>query len=682
MEKLYLEALGLPLLLAFIVWFCNTVRRWVYALLIRVRTWRMRAYFSASAFNDEELSGFLRNYVRPKACEDDPANFTEPRDALSLRRVDLSSHVDKFLSDGRSKHLLVLADSGMGKTTFLIHYFYKNKSKWIKPRPLAFVSLAKRDAELSLDKVPRESRRSMVLLLDALDEDPQALEGVENRVSTILEKAEDFKAVIVTCRSQFFSSEAAIPVDTGVIRVGPTRPSESKRYHFQRIYIAPFDDAQIGEYLRRDFPGVFSIFKRHAAKQLVRGIPYLSVRPMLLAHIRDVMAIGVGRGSIVEIYQAMVNAWVQREHQWTNKEELLKFSRLLAFHMFVSHRERGEESCSPEELVTLAEKWGVKKIRPDHLTARSLLNRRADGHVKFSHRSIMEFFVAEALLSHPPGLNLEVTDQVVKFILQMLGCTNGRAESIVVRNRVTIRTTAPEVRLGYSTNFSLYNCSKDPLNVSGVYSVGIDSLSGQESEEMLGELVDTALAYANSRTRFLEVRLNTYPGPSGSNYLAGYLSVWFEDVAVLGKLLVKSTSLYSACPTARDGAGELVIVGHPTQLAAGASGISWRLATRFGVVAEGSGDGSTLTKSTRVSYFYSDRRPGVDLRLLSIGAEGDLAGFGILGGGSSFIVDRQKFARVYSREIPRQQVNKIIEQEEPLVPASERWFQDGRRKGR
>ncbi len=678
-EANLINGLLLPLAVAGIVWLGSVGQRIILFLIKYVRARRARSLFAESSLDEDEFIASLKNYVKPKGCRVDPAIYPEPREALAIERFDLFTYVDTFLSTPGSKYLFVLADSGMGKTTFLINFFYKKKATFFsRSRPAAIISLAKRNAELRIDRIPHEVRRETVLLLDALDEDPQALQGMADRVDRIIGAAEDFKAIVIACRSQFFATDGHIPVATGIVRAGPTRPSESKEYSFERVYIAPFDDTQINQYLKQEFPGIASFFRRRAARGLVQGVPYLSVRPMLLAHIRDVMALGVGGGSTIEVYQAMVNAWVQREHSWVNKEELLIFSKLLAFHIFTSRAELGAESCPPGELGALAESWGIRDIPSDHLTSRSLLNRGSDGAVKFSHRSIMEFFVSEALLSQPAGLQIGATDQVVNFLLQRLGCTDGRCESVVIRQAATVRTIAPEIRLGYPTNFSLFTEYSRSLEVSHVYGIRVRSAVDAESQGVLGDFVQSACAYAESGSRAIEVRLNAYPSSDLGAYANGYLSVWFEDRAVIARILVHKASLLSACSSIRRVAGEVTIIGRPTGRAAGAPGLSWNLATRCGLTAENAIDLSPLTNSRRVSYLCSDIGTGIDLNLLSVSESGSLAGFGIVGGGSSFAVRRQKMVRLPRREEPVVPSARTIEPIVPLVPAAERWFKDGR----
>lgn len=68
-------------------------------------------------FRDAEIEAAVRWYVRPDVLDRDPAEHDEPALARELVTNDLFTHVDRILSERTSRSpLLVLADSGMGKT--------------------------------------------------------------------------------------------------------------------------------------------------------------------------------------------------------------------------------------------------------------------------------------------------------------------------------------------------------------------------------------------------------------------------------------------------------------------------------------------------------------------------------------------------------------------------------------
>ena len=243
-----------------ILWFSGMPKVIVGKVVSYAKQKKFQRRLAAGIFDDATLRDAFAFYVRPKFSNKDPSVEVEPARALTYARDDLFNMVDRFLSTVAKRHLLILADSGMGKTSFLLNYFYRNYSGLLKPKlKLKIVSLSRSGSEDVIKSVDSSEVGDTVLLLDALDEDPDAVGRADERVKELLQLAENFKAVIVTCRTQFFRNDEAIPVKTGLVKIGAVRASSSKEYEFERAYLAPFDDKQIRSYLSRRFPGLFYI---------------------------------------------------------------------------------------------------------------------------------------------------------------------------------------------------------------------------------------------------------------------------------------------------------------------------------------------------------------------------------------------------------------------------------------
>ena len=154
---------------------------------------------------------------------------------------------------------------------------------------------------------------------------------------------------------------------------------------------------------------------------MVEAIPNLSVRPMLLAHVNDLIEKDKIVTSSYELYEEMVDAWLEREEgilENLEKEPLRKFSEQLAVNLYVNRKQRGAEWIhrDKEELVELARQWNIP-LNDWQLTGRSLLNRDADGNFKFAHRSIMEFlFVKQFIEGNKACKNIPWSDQIQTFL--------------------------------------------------------------------------------------------------------------------------------------------------------------------------------------------------------------------------------------------------------------------------
>ncbi|MFI5394821.1 MAG: hypothetical protein ACHQ9S_04740 [Candidatus Binatia bacterium] len=141
---------------------------------------------------------------------------------------------------------------------------------------------------------------------------------------------------------------------------------------------------------------------------------------MLLAHVPDVLSKVTEIDYSFELYEQMIEAWLDREESWVRKPVLRSFSDYLAVDLFVKRDARGGEHMPLEELRALALEIGVP-IENWKLSNRSLLNRDAVGNYKFAHRSIMEYLVARrAIEGERLAMKSPWTDQMVAFCAEMI----------------------------------------------------------------------------------------------------------------------------------------------------------------------------------------------------------------------------------------------------------------------
>ena len=100
-------------------------------------------------------------------------------------------------------------------------------------------------------------------------------------------------------------------------------------YKFWRLYLAPLDDKEVRQYIRRRFP-IWQLRRRRQAMAMALKIHFLSPRPMLLTHIPDIVKSKQPVETLSDLYEVMVDAWVERENAWVDKKELRRFSEELA----------------------------------------------------------------------------------------------------------------------------------------------------------------------------------------------------------------------------------------------------------------------------------------------------------------------------------------------------------------
>ena len=365
----------------------------------------------------------LKYYVWPNCQSIDPCQRDEIRNVIAVQR-DLASTLDQsFRTDAEFKHYILLADSGMGKTSFLLNYFSRHLRKFHKRFRMELIPLNVPGLKERLDKI--QEKNKTILLLDALDEDTEAIRNHHDRLEQIMNWTRDFYRILITCRTQFFPRDEEIPEITGIAKVAPREPGEGRQYTFNKIYLSPFTEEQVTLYLKKRFP-FWQKNKQKSAVAIVDKIPNLAVRPMLLAYVDDLIKSDKTFTNSYQIYREMVDAWLGREKTFVHDKEILrKFSDKLAVDLFMNRKSRGGEMIRYEDLEPLAEQYGLK-LESWQMASRSLLNRDAVGNYKFAHRSILEFLLADYIIglgvkAREDVIFLEMTEQIRSFVKEGYG---------------------------------------------------------------------------------------------------------------------------------------------------------------------------------------------------------------------------------------------------------------------
>ncbi|MCK6559441.1 DUF1566 domain-containing protein [candidate division KSB1 bacterium] len=374
--------------------------------------------FGAELYDRGTIERSTHYYIRPNCSSIDPAQEAEIRQVV-VTKEGLFEKIDEYLSvEPHSRHLLLLADSGMGKSSFVLNYYADNQDRAKRSRHrLAVIPLGIPNVNEVIAKI--DNKRDTVIFLDAFDEDTQAIKDHRDRLFELMEACREFKRVLITCRTQFFPSDEEIPKETGIARIGPRRLGQSRVYEFWKLYLTPLTDAQVDLYIRKRY-SIFRPDKRKKARELVQKIPLLSVRPMLLAYIPDLLDSNTNIEHSFQLYDIMVEKWFEREKGWVPPESLRAFSERLAVDLYLNREKRGAERIAGAELLPLAREW---KINLDdwQLRGRSLLNRDAGGNYKFAHRSIMEYlFVKQFLAGEKACTGLKWTDQMKRFLVEIV----------------------------------------------------------------------------------------------------------------------------------------------------------------------------------------------------------------------------------------------------------------------
>jgi len=332
-----------------------------------------------------------RVYIYQDCQNNDPSG-----DTASVQRRSVFAELDHLLGPPlQARIIMILADSGMGKTALLSKYYayHWSSTKRSAKFNLVVVPLNRQDADRIIGLVPMEKRNQTVLFLDSLDEDPLANIDCQRRLQDIAVLANQFHCVLVTSRTQFFSNEAAITISAPIpVIAGPVGLGETPPVSFKKIYLSPFSNIQMRQYLRKRFLLRFHPITFFHARTTAKQFADLISRPMLLTYIQDLVNEKRELRYIFEVYQIIVEQWLKREvtvkHLAKNSTELLGFSHKMAGELFAN----GLDRLSEHELKNMALSFTVV-LDYMEIQQRSLLNRDDKGNWKFAHRSIMEYLL-------------------------------------------------------------------------------------------------------------------------------------------------------------------------------------------------------------------------------------------------------------------------------------------------
>ena len=363
-----------------------------------------------------EIKRALKYYV-PTHCQNIAPTLENNPDnqfAFVTRQLLIPFFINRNIKDSmyRDKFYIILAEAGMGKTTFMLNLYTKyaeklaNTDYQIKIFPLSFPN-----AMEQVETIPVEERPNTILLLDAFDEDSEAIKAHQKRLHYILQKVADFKEVVFTCRTQFFPREEEDSGETGILKF----KYKENTYQFRKLYLSPFNEEDIKAYLKKNY-SFLNILKRRKAEKIVLHSPNLMVRPMLLRYIDDLIKSRDNYSSTYQIYTELIAKWIEREVQrrGTNKEkyrrDLYKFSREVAIDMYTHRKLRGGFVITDDELKILAEKNNVD-LGTLELKTRALLHMNTLHQCTFAHKSILEYFlVTEAFYNLQFAKQLDITD--------------------------------------------------------------------------------------------------------------------------------------------------------------------------------------------------------------------------------------------------------------------------------
>lgn len=299
------------------------------------------------------------------------------------------------------KRYAILGGTGMGKSTFTAHLIYKyiNQYKFSKPKyPIIVKYLGQKNILKDLQSITDASDvRDTILVLDALDENSEAIKAPRIFFSKLEELTDKFRIIILTSRTQFFSNKQSEPTKGRILQNNPI----SRFLPWEIIYISPFNEEETVRYLEAKYKIPSKEYSK--AKKIADMSNDLLMRPMILSFIDDLLDLADNKTILAsEVYARIIEKWLVKEceGQLLNKSDLFSFSKKLSLFIYNKWEQSEELIITEEEFQKFMLDNGYHNS-PYSFRDRSLLNRRSDGSIKFSHKSFWEFFLAINSIENP-----------------------------------------------------------------------------------------------------------------------------------------------------------------------------------------------------------------------------------------------------------------------------------------
>jgi len=358
---------------------------------------------------------------------------------------------------GVRNHLSLLGEYGAGKTSFCRQYAAKQARRWLADpdgeRLPLLITLREYTKTLDVEALITaalvneygiqgatfaafarfNADRKLLLLFDGFDEMAQRT-GARTAVENFWELARVVtpgSKVLLTSRTHYFRThheaeallhgrgvadadwnELGLPTAddrplTGATAVGgppsavvPDYIDLRDRPNFEVLHLEPFSDDDIQAVLRKRFP---EEWEQHWTQiQTIYNLPDLARRPVLLEMIMQTLPqLRVGQTlNAAQLYRTYMDLWLQRDvgqgRVLLTPEQRRTFAEALAWELFQRDAPSLHFSQLAEQVAAhfgLADAEQLDYFAADVRTC-NFLNRDAEGHYAFAHRSFMEFFVA------------------------------------------------------------------------------------------------------------------------------------------------------------------------------------------------------------------------------------------------------------------------------------------------
>lgn len=370
---------------------------------LKSRLWKKKEIDMLGEIDDNYTLNLVKShkYIQTMGQKESP--HEDETVYISPNRFPLAKHIrnDILNKDEHSciKRYMILGGSGMGKSTFSValYYYFIYKYKLHRHYSIYIKSLSDPEIINILNNLNFSLKRNSIIILDALDENIEAAQDTSAFIDKLEKATSKFNVVIITCRTQFFYDEDSEPNELKIKK----KWGQIRKLRYDKIFISPFTQKEAKKYLGRRYG--LNIWKYYKAVKISKKCWDVLSRPMILSFIDDLVELEKIKDlTAVEIYSKIIDKWFDHENQIqdVDKSDLYSFSKKISLLMYNKWKESKFPIISEQEYNQFVKENGFEKS-PYSFRARSLINRRSDGAIKFSHRSIWEFFMAMYAYKNP-----------------------------------------------------------------------------------------------------------------------------------------------------------------------------------------------------------------------------------------------------------------------------------------
>lgn len=397
-----------------------------------IRSFKENKLFSAIS-KDQDKKSLYQTFIPPTYNLNEKYNFN--------REVSLESYIDGWLENSSdSKHLVLLGDYGMGKTTFLNYYCYTLASRILQQKKIdrfpVFITLTNCSPRhggidqrvkafvaenLGVDYELFELlvlKGKILFLLDGFDE--MGFVGSHDdrfkQMNEVWQLATKNNKLILSGRPSYFPSEFEMNQTLNIVDLD--QQAVQVKPYCESIKLGELNDEQIREYISRYYPakvddyfdwlienaGLFELCKRPSIMHIIREmLPKLTKQKSSMIY---------NQGGAIDMYMDYwINRQESKEIQTTfpisaEKVNFIKsFFRRLAVKMFIADqreinidyvKETLKEVLDDNEKIEFEDKLSLEGFEHELFTGYFIEPR--DGNFKFVHQSYFDCLVSTEII--------------------------------------------------------------------------------------------------------------------------------------------------------------------------------------------------------------------------------------------------------------------------------------------